>query len=142
MGIKEEFYQATKGSSLFDYCIFNKNSNAKGNEKNKFLTLLSKALTHSKYFNLSEFKHISESPIDKGHTQVPFADNESKNEEYTALSKIFNQDELKEIVRIINTLKSYGVVSIKELMDNEEIMEEPKAMRSAFFQPFFSKKKR
>lgn len=141
METKEALYQATKGSSLFDYCLFNKNSTKNNNEKNEFLSLLFKSLNRSEWFNVSDFSNLGEHPIDKGFTQVPIASVEVENDEFEILVKIFNEEEIKEIIKIINNIKSYGVLAIKELMDNERAVNKPKAMRSAFFKPFFSRKK-
>lgn len=115
MHIKNELYNATKGSSLFNYCLFNKNQN--DHDKNHFLSLLSQALMHGKWFDVSKFLSLGERPIDKASTQVAFADKKIKEEEFRTLHQIFTTDEIITLIKIIKELKSYGVISIKELMD-------------------------
>jgi len=139
MEIKEALYQATQGSSLFDYCLFNKNNTTKENKKNEFLSLLLKSLNRSEWFDVSNFSNLEEHPINKGFTQVPIASVEVENDEFDILIKTFTEEEIKEIIKIIHNIKSYGVLAIKELMDNERAVNKPKAMRSAFLRPFFSK---
>jgi hypothetical protein len=124
MKIKKALYQATEESSLFDYCLFNKSSEK--SEKNEFLSLLFKSLSHLEWFNISTFNKLGEQAIDQGLTQVPFADKKVKEEEYTALEKTFTNEEIKEIARIIKNMKSYGVLAIKELMDDEKAINQPK----------------
>jgi len=137
MNRKEKLYQATKGSSLSDYSLFNQDS--KDKEKNIFLSLMTKALIKEEWFEVSNFKFLGEKSFKRGVTQVPYADNDVKNDEYTTLTKIFDENEIDEIIKTIKDMKSYGVTPIVELMDKEE---KPKKrwMRSAFVSPFFSKK--
>ena len=139
---KEKLYQATKGSSLFDYCLFNKNNknHEKNNEKNEFLSLLSKSLTQSQWFDISKFTNLGVQSFDKGFTQVPFAEKAIQEEEFDTLVKIFSEKEILELISIIENLKSYGVIAIKELMDNENEFDNTISMRSAFIKLFKSKK--
>jgi hypothetical protein len=133
---KEKLYQVIKGSSLSDYSLFNQDS--KDKEKNMFLSHMTKALIKNKWFDVSNFNSLGERSFKRGTTQVPYADNNVKNDEYTTLTKIFNENEIAEIIKIIEDMKSYGVTPIVELMDNEEPTKR-RWMRSAFLSPFFSK---
>ncbi len=141
MNKQEKLYQATKGSSLFDYCLFNSNNknNDKNNEKNEFLSLLSKSLTQSQWFDISKFINLGEKPFDKGFTQVPFAEKAVQTEEFNTLIKIFTEKEILELINTIENLKSYGVIPIKELMDNEKEFDKTISMRTAFINLFKSK---
>jgi hypothetical protein len=137
MNQKGKLYQATQGSGLSDYLLFNQDSNDK--EKNIFLSLTMKALINEEWFKISNFKSLGLKPFKKDITHVPYADKEIKNEEYATLKKVFTKDEIDELIHIIKNMKSYGVNPITELMDEEE----PKIrtwMRSAFLSPLFSKK--
>jgi hypothetical protein len=137
MNRKEKLYQVTRGSSLSDYSLFNQDS--KDKEKNMFLSLITKALIKNEWFDVSNFKYLGERSFKKDTTQVPYADNNVKNDEYTTLLKTFNENEIDEMINIIKDMKSYGVTPIVELMDNEEPAKR-RWMRSAFLSPFFSKK--
>ena len=136
MKTKKNLYKATKGSGLSDYSLFNQDP--KDKEKNMFLSLMTKALMKDEWFEVSNFKSLGVRSFKRDITQVPYADNDVKNDEYTTLTKIFNEDEIEDIVKIIEDMKSYGVVAIVELMD-EEKPKKGKWMRSAFLSPFFSK---
>jgi hypothetical protein len=137
MTTKEKLYQAIQGSSLSDYALFNRDH--KDQKKNQFLSLVTKALNRSEWFEISKFKYLGEKPFKKEITYVPLADEDVKNEEYSTLEKIFSKNEIVELIQIIENMKSYGVSAIKELMDEEE---KPKKrwMRSAFLSPLFLKK--
>jgi len=124
MEIQEKLYQATKNSSLFDYSIFNQD---RDKEKNDFLKKLNEALIKSKWFKISDFSHLKERPFTRTFTQVAKVDDETKNDERTTLSKIFTEKELIELAQIIKNLKSYGVLPIKELMDDQDIANERKS---------------
>jgi len=137
MNNREKLYKATKGSGLSDYALFNQDP--KNKEKNMFLSLITKALIKDEWFKVSTFKSLGEQSFKRDITQVPYADNDVKDEEYTTLTKIFNENEITEIIMIIKEMKSYGVTPIIELMDNEEPTKR-RWMRSAFLSPFFSKK--
>ena len=139
---QEKLYKATRGSSLFDYCLFNVNNKnkKKNNEKNDFLTLLLKSLTHSQWFDISKFTHLGSKPFDKEPTHVPFADKEVKKDEFNTLTSVFSQKEISELITIIENLKSYGVTPIKELMDNENESNKIISMKTAFIKLFNSKK--
>lgn len=136
MRIKTRLYQATKGSSLFDYTMFNKDKN-KESDKNKFLSLLFKSITKEEYFDPSPFVNIEEHPIGREITQVALADATLQNEEFEILEKLFTSSEIEDIIKIINRLKSYGVVAIKELMDSADIANKRgRKMRPGFFSFF------
>ena len=137
MKTKEELYRVTKGSSLSDYALFNRES--KDKEKDMFLSLMTKALLKDEWFEVSTFKFLGERSFQRDITQVPYADSDVKDEEYTTLTKIFNENEINDIINIIENMKSYGVKAIKELMDEEKPTKR-RWMRSAFLSPFFSKK--
>jgi hypothetical protein len=138
MNQKEKLYQATKGSGLSDYVLFNQD--LKDKEKDMFLSLMTKALLKDEWFEVSTFKSLGERSFQRDITQVPYADSDVKDEEYTTLTRIFNKDEIDDIINIIADMKSYGVKAIKELMDEEELPTKNRWMRSAFLSPFFSKK--
>ena len=137
MKIIQDLYQATQGSSLMDYCIFNQNKNDE--RKNKFLSLIIVSLNKRIWFNISDYSDLNERKIDKNHTQVAMIDAQTKKEESKILLTLFNEKEIKILTTIIREMKSYGVLPIKELMDNPKEERKNKFMRSAFFQPFFSK---
>jgi len=135
MNLKSKLYQEIKNCSLSDYCIFNQNY--KDIEKNEFLNLLNNVLSDSVWFDLEKFKNLGERPTDKECTQIAFADNMTKKEEYDALNKVFTQEEIESLILIIKNMKSYGVYPIKELMDDhDEANKSTSFMRSAFFKPF------
>jgi len=135
MGIQKILYLATKGASLLDYAIFNQDN--KDKEKSEFLTKLNQALNHAEWFNINDFSHLGKRAIHRPFTQVPIADKETKSDEFSKLTKIFDNRELEELARIIKELKSYGVLPIKELMDGQDIANNHKSfMKSAFFRPF------
>ena len=139
MDIQKILYLATKGASLVDYTLFNKDKSDP--EKSEFLTKLAQALNRAEWFNIDDFSHLGERPIHRPFTQVPIADKETQNDEISRLTKIFNTQELEQLAQIIKELKSYGVLPIKELMDDQDIANNHKSfMKSAFFRPFFSKK--
>ena len=138
MNTKEKLYHATKGSSLSDYALFNRDK--KDQDKNKFLSLITSVINNNEWFNISSFQFLGERPFKKEVTYVPFADEEVKSEEYNTLIKIFNDNEITELIKIIEDMKSYGVDAIKELMDEEEKPKKRRWMRSAFLSPFLSKK--
>jgi hypothetical protein len=133
----EKLYQATQESSLSDYALFNRDD--KEREKNKFLSLITKALNNSEWFKISDFQYLGKKTFRKDATHVPFADKATKTEEYNALLKVFNEDEIKELIKIVEKMESYGVNAIKELMDEEE-PKKNRWMRSAFLNPFISRK--
>ena len=139
MGTQKILYLATRGASLIDYTIFNQDKS--DNEKSEFLTKLAQAVNRAEWFNIDNFSHLGERPIHRPFTQVPIADRETRNDELSKLRKIFNNQELEQLAKIIKELKSYGVLPIKELMDGQDIANNHKSfMKSAFFRPFFSKK--
>jgi len=139
MNTKSKLYKEIKNCSLSDYCIFNQNKN--DIEKNEFLILLLNTLDKHEWFDLSRFIDLGERPIDKEFTQIAFADNETKKEEFDALSQTFSEEELEQLIEILFNLKSYGVYPIKELMDDhDEANKKGSFMRRAFFRPFFRRK--
>jgi hypothetical protein len=135
---KEELYQAIKGSSLFNYSIFNKNIDDK--EKNEFLSLLFRSLEYGEWFETFRFIHLGERVMDRNPTQVPFANKKIKNEEFNTLKRVFSEEEIDNLILIIKNMNSHGTLSIKELMDNEDIQKKPTFMRSAFVKLFSSKR--
>ena len=140
MNIKSKLYREIKNCSLSDYCIFNQNKN--DIEKNEFLKLLLNTLDQNTWFHISRFTHLGERPIDKDFTQIAFADNDTKKEEFDALNKTFKDEEIEELIKIIANLKSYGVYPIKELMDDHnEANKKTSFMKRAFFRPSLFKKK-
>jgi hypothetical protein len=124
MAIQQKLYQATKDASLFDYSLFN---NDKDEEKNDFLKKLNAAVIKSQWFNIADFSHLENRTFSRTLTQVAKVDEETKNHEIASLLKIFTEEELQELATIIENLKSYGVLSIKELMDNQDIANAPKS---------------
>jgi len=140
MNTKSKLYREIKNCSLSDYCIFNQNK--KDIEKNEFLRLTLNALDEHRWFDVSRFANLGERPIDKDFTQIAFADNETKKEEFDALSKALKDEEIEQLIKIIANLKSYGVYPIKELMDtHDEINKKTSFMQSSFFRPFFFRRK-
>jgi len=140
MNMKSKLYKEINNCSLGDYCIFNQNKN--DIEKNEFLKLLFKALNEDTWFEVSRFTNLGERPIDKDFTQIAFADNDTKKEEFDALSKTFKDEEIEELIQIIANLKSYGVYPIKELMDDhDEANKKTSFMKRAFFRPFLFRRK-
>ena len=140
MNIKSKLYRELKNCSLGDYCIFNQNRD--DIEKNEFLQLTLKALNKKEWFDITRFSTLGERPIDKDFTQIAFADNETKKEEFDALSELFQKKEIEQLIEIIANLKSYGVHPIKELMDNhDEINKKSSFMRNTFFKPFLFRRK-
>ena len=129
MEIQQELYLATKGASLFDYSIFNKD---KDEEKNDFLKKLNAAVIKSQWFNVYDFSHLKERTFSHTFTQVAKVDEETKSDEMATLLNIFTEKELKELVKIIKNVKSYGVLPIKELMDDQDIANRPKSFISYF----------
>ena len=139
MNIKSKLYKVINNCSLGDYCIFNQNRD--DIEKNEFLQLTLKALNEKEWFDVTRFSTLGERPIDKDFTQIAFADNETKKEEFDALSDLFQEEEIEQLIEIITNLKSYGVYPIKELMDDhDEANKKGTFMRRAFFRPFFRRK--
>ena len=140
MNIKSKLYKEINNCSLSDYCIFNQNK--KDIEKNEFLKLLLNALDQNTWFDISRFADLGERPIDKDFTQIAFADNDTKKEEFDALSKTFKDKEIEALIKIIANLKSYGVYPIKELMDDhDEANKKISFMKRAFFRPFLFRRK-
>jgi hypothetical protein len=140
MNIKSKLYREINNCSLSDYCIFNQTKN--DIEKNEFLKLTLNALDDNTWFDVSRFADLGERPIDKDFTQIAFADNETKKEEFDALSKTFKEEEIEHLIEIIANLKSYGVYPIKELMDNhDEANKKTSFMKRAFFRPFLFRRK-
>ena len=138
MEIQQKIYQATKDSSLFDYSIFNSD---KDEEKNDFLKKLNAAVVKSQWFNVADFSHLEDRTFTRTFTQVAKVDDETKKHEIATLIKIFTEKELKELAGIIKNLKSYGVLSIKELMDDQDIANGNKSFlkRTLYKLPFFKK---
>jgi len=137
--MKQTIYQATKGSSLVNYCIFNK-TNEETNS-NKFLSALLKSLNHEEWFSVSSFLHLELESLKKSFTQVPFADKTVQREEFETLTKTFTDKEIKEITTIIKSMNLTGVFAIKELMDNDQDIPKINLIKNIFFNPFALKRR-
>ncbi len=127
MRIEQTLYQVTNHASLLDYAIFNRDKDEK---KNEFLSKLSNAVRKSQWFDVMSFKHLSNKKFTNKPTHVPKVDEEVKRAESQVITTLFNEEEQKTLVQIIENLNSHGVIAIKELRDDQRRPNAPKSFFS------------
>ena len=136
MRMEQTLYHATNHASLLDYAIFNRD---KDNQKNEFLSKLSNAVRKSQWFDVVSFSHLRDKKFTNKPTHVPKVDEEVKRAESQVITTLFNEEEQKTLVQIIQNLNSHGVIAIKELRDDQRRLNKPQTFATRFLSkvPFF-----